>query len=73
MKFLESYVRMMDQETINKVLANVKCDETCELLHAGDCNVKGLVQFAMGVESVFKMYLLAHLVPLLLFRLKKLK
>ena len=73
MRFLESYVRMMDEETIKNILANVNCDEKCEFLHAGDCNLKTLIQFFLGAKSVFKMYLLAHLVPLLLFKLNKLK
>lgn len=53
--------------------ANPRCDESCSQLHAGDCNIKSLIQFAMGVKSVMKMYLLVHIAPLLLFKFKKVK
>jgi hypothetical protein len=35
--------------------------------------MKAAIQFTLGVKSVLKMYLLVHLLPLLLFKLPKLK
>ena len=71
--FLQSFVRMHDAEFMRAAFANERCDETCSQLHAGDYNIKSLIQFAMGVKSVTKMYLLVHLVPLLLFKFKRVK
>lgn len=71
--FLQSFVRMHDAEFMQAAFANPKCDETCSQLHAGDCNIKSLIQFAMGIKSVIKMYFLVHFVPLLLFKFKRLK
>lgn len=71
--FLQSFVRMHDEDFMRTAFANLKCDETCSQLHAGDCNLKALIQFAMGVKSVMKMYLLVHIIPLLLFKLKRVK
>ena len=42
-------------------------------MHNGSCNMKSLSQFVEGCKSVYKMYLLVHLIPLLLFKRKKLK
>lgn len=72
-RFLQSFVRMHDEEFMSAAFANEKCDETCSQLHAGDCNVKALIQFAMAVKSVLKMYLLVHIIPLLLFKFKRVK
>lgn len=73
MSILENFHRAIDPETIQKIIDNPLCNEKCDVLHGGDCNVKFLIQSFYGARAVFKMYLIVHLVPLLLFKLKKLK
>lgn len=73
MSLLDKCARTIDQETLKKILENTLCDEKCELLHGGYCNTRAVIQFFNGVSGVFKMYLIVHLVPFLLFKLKKIK
>lgn len=40
-------------------------------MHLGTCNEKAISQFIMGCKSVFKMYLLVHLIPFIIFKRKK--
>lgn len=61
---------MMDPQQVQSIIANSNFNEKCDVLHAGDCNMKAFIQFLMGAKSVFKMYLVAHLIPFLLFKLK---
>ena len=43
-------------------------------MHIGiTCNQKGLMQFLAGCQSVYRMYLVVHLVPFFIFKLKKVK
>jgi hypothetical protein len=71
MSWMAKWVRMMDGEQLRIIIDNPNYDVKCAILHGGDCNTKAVIQFAMGVKSVFKMYLLAHIVPFLLFKLRK--
>lgn len=71
--FMKGWDRMMDYDFVQTAIANLKEDETCSQLHSWSCNVKAMLQFYAGVKSVLKMYLVVHLVPLLLFKFKKLK
>jgi hypothetical protein len=61
----------LSQDLIQKILLNPLENEKCNLLHEGNCNVKALQQFAMGCKGLYKMYLLVHLIPLILFKRKK--
>ena len=49
-------------------------NEKCVDLHPGiSCNTKMGYQFAATCRSLYKMYLLVHLIPFLVFKRKKLK
>ena len=44
----------------------------CSAFHAGlSCNTKAWEQFLVGFKGTYKMYLVVHLVPFLLFRRKR--
>ena len=61
----------LSHEIIQKILLNPLENEKCHQLHDGNCNVKALEQFMMGCKGVYKMYLLVHIIPLILFKRKK--
>jgi hypothetical protein len=68
---MEIFQRPMNVDYVSKAINNILCDEKCHDLHGGNCDIKALSQFVMGCKSVFKMYLLVHLIPFLLFKRKK--
>jgi len=61
----------MPLEYIQKAILNELQDEKCISMHNGSCNQKAISQLIMGCKSVYQMYLLVHLVPFLLFKIKK--
>ena len=61
----------ISQEAIKNILLNPLENEQCHQLHPGNCNVNALQQFALGCKGVYKMYLLVHIIPLILFKRKK--
>jgi hypothetical protein len=63
----------MDEEFVRRIIEKGEYDENCSHLHVESCNIKALVMFARGVKSLYRIYLLAHLIPLFLFRFKRLK
>ncbi len=64
----------LSREYILRAIQNLQEDETCSDHHPGmSCNDKMVQQFMSGSQSLFKMYLVVHLVPLLVFKIKSLK
>jgi len=64
---------MLSDEFREAAIFNPLENETCEQMHNGSCNAKAMSQFVEAYKSIYKMYLLVHLVPLLVFKRKKLK
>jgi hypothetical protein len=62
---------MLSLDFIQKAIDNPLQDEQCIDMHGGTCNAKAVNQFIMGCKSVYKMYLLVHLIPFVLFKRKK--
>ena len=64
----------LTEEFVRKAILNPLENEKCSDLHPGyTCNEKSLIQFAATFQSLYKMYLLAHLIPFLIFKRKKAK
>ena len=63
----------LSEEFIRQAILNPLMDEKCSQLHPGvSCNLKMCLQFAATCKSLYKMYLLVHLIPFLIFKRKKL-
>jgi len=69
---MQDVTKMLSLEFIEKAINNPLQDEKCADMHGGTCNFKAISQFFMGCKSVYKMYLLVHLIPLVIFKRKKL-
>lgn len=63
---------VLDVGFISQALLNPLEDEKCSQLHKGSCNLKAVEQFGNGCKSMFKMYLLVHIIPLLTVKRKRL-
>lgn len=65
---------MMSEDFIQKAIDNPSLDIKCNELHPGmSCNEKFFKQFLATSKSVYKMYLLVHLIPFVIFKRKKLR
>ena len=71
--FLNGWNDVIDVEFVRRALLSDRRDEKCHQLHVNSCNMKAAIQFVKTVKSMFKIYLMIHLFPLLLFRFKKLR
>jgi hypothetical protein len=69
---MSQFTKMMTEDFIYEALRNPLENETCDQLHAGSCNMKGMSQFVEGCKGTYKLYLIVHLIPLLIFKRKKL-
>lgn len=60
-----------------KIVSQAILDPTmpldCSMLHSGSCNHKFLEQLRNTSKSMWKIYLLVHLIPLVVFKRKKLR
>ena len=72
-KLFQRFNQAMDCGFVERAIGNRLEDEKCGQLHVGNCELKSVIQFLRVVKSVFKMFLMAHLIPFLLYRLKKAK
>ena len=63
---------MLAADFISRAILNANEDEKCHEMHEGSCNAKALTQFGNGCKSMYKMYLLIHLIPLLTVKRKRL-
>ena len=72
-KLFQRSDKAMDRGFVERAIGNRLEDEKCGQLHVGNCELKSVIQFLRVVKSVFKMFLMAHLIPFLLYRLKKAK
>ena len=70
---MSQFTKMLSDDFISAAINNPIENETCEQMHAGSCNMKALSQFNEGCKSVYKMYLLVHIIPLIMFKRKKLR
>ena len=62
----------LSEEFIRKAILNPLENEKCYELHPGvSCNVKMVKQFMATCKSLYKMYLMVHLIPFLIFKRKK--
>lgn len=62
----------MTQEFIKNAILNELEDEKCWQLHSGiSCNLKACQQFKNTFKSLYRVYLLAHVLPFLIFRRSK--
>lgn len=67
-------MKALSPEFVQQAIANPLENELCADLHPGlSCNATMLHQFAHTCQALYKMYLLVHLVPFLLFKRKKLR
>lgn len=67
-------MQVVSLNTVQQAIENTLENETCSDFHPGiSCNQKAFSQFIIGSKSIYKMYLVVHLVPLLLFKRKHLK
>lgn len=67
-------MQAVSQEFIEQAIKDVDGPVTCSDFHPGlSCNAKALSQFASSVKSCSKMYFLAHLIPFVLFKRKKVR
>lgn len=69
---MQEITKMLSMDFIEKAIYNPLQNEQCIDMHGGTCNAKALSQFIMGCKSVYKMYLLVHLIPFIIFKRKKL-
>lgn len=68
---MQDTTKMLSREFMERAIENPLQNEQCVDMHLGSCNAKAFSQFYMGCKSVYKMYLLVHLVPFILFKRKK--
>lgn len=68
---MQDITKMLSLDFIQKAIDNPLQDEQCADMHGGTCNAKAINQFIMGCKSVYKMYLLVHLIPFIIFKRKK--
>jgi hypothetical protein len=62
------------QELVTKAILDLTGEYSCCDFHEGmTCNQKAFSQFATSAKSVAKMYFIAHMIPFLLFKRKKVK
>lgn len=62
----------LNQKFVQKAIEQPELDITCLDLHAESCNLKALMQFKNACKTLWKIYLVVHLIPLVLKR-KELK
>lgn len=63
---------LLSEEFVQKAILNPLQDEKCSELHPGiSCNMKCLVQFVNTCKGLYKMYLLVHIVPFIIFKRNK--
>ncbi len=61
-------------EFIANAINDLTMPLSCTHFHSGlSCNAKAAAQFVSSVRSCSKMYFLAHLIPFLLFKRKKVR
>lgn len=63
---------VLTQEIIERGIRDCRL-VSCAELHEGSCNMKFLEQFSNGCRSLYKLYLIIHLAPVLLFKTKRLR
>ena len=68
---MKDVTKMLSWEFLHAAINNPLQNEKCVDMHHGTCNQKAVSQFVMGCQSVFKMYLLVHLIPFIMFKRKK--
>lgn len=65
---------LISEDLIQRAIADPTLDLKCNELHPGiSCNEKMLEQFMSTNKSLYKMYLIVHLIPFVIFKRKKFK
>lgn len=62
---------MLTKEFITRAIMDPTAIQTCAQMHDGSCDGKAMSQFGEGCKGLYKMYLLVHIIPILMFKRKK--